>query len=64
MTRRTFPSRAASHGTALGFLHRTDRPPAHTALPRRTAGDPVQQVTDAFGAVATRLLGPAPAVLT
>ena len=44
MTRRTFPGHAASHGTALGFLHRTDRPPAHTALPRRTAGDPVQQV--------------------
>lgn len=56
MTRRTFPGHAASHGTALGFLHRTDRPPTHTALPRRSAGDPVQQVTDAFDSVATRLL--------
>lgn len=56
MTRRTYPGHAASHGTALGFLHRTDRPPTHTALPRRTAGDPVQQVTDAFDSVASRLL--------
>ena len=55
MTRHAYPGHPASPGTALGVLHRTDRPRTHSALPRRTAGDPAAQVTDAFDAVAARL---------
>ncbi|MFJ9906538.1 phosphoenolpyruvate--protein phosphotransferase [Streptomyces sp. NPDC101152] len=54
--RRTYTGHAAAPGTALGFVHRTDRPPARTALPHRTGGDPARQITDAFDAVAARLL--------
>ncbi|MFF4548517.1 phosphoenolpyruvate--protein phosphotransferase [Streptomyces sp. NPDC001435] len=54
--RRTYTGHAAAPGTALGFVHRTDRPPARTALPHRTSGNPTRQITDAFDAVATRLL--------
>jgi phosphoenolpyruvate-protein kinase (PTS system EI component) len=54
--RRTYTGHAAAPGTALGVVHRTDRPPTRTALPHRTCGDPMRQITDAFDAVATRLL--------
>ncbi|WP_214103895.1 putative PEP-binding protein [Acrocarpospora catenulata] len=56
MIRRAYIGHTAAFGTALGFLHRTDRPPTPTLLPRRTSGDPAQQIVDAFDAVATRLL--------
>jgi phosphoenolpyruvate-protein kinase (PTS system EI component) len=56
MIRRTYAGHTAAPGIALGFLHRTDRPPTSTALPHRTSGDPAQQITDAFDAIATRLL--------
>ncbi|MCQ4081748.1 PEP-utilizing enzyme [Streptomyces sp. RB6PN25] len=56
MTRRTYPGRLASGGIALGFLHRTDRPHTRTTLPHRTSGDAIHQITDAFDAVAARLL--------
>jgi phosphocarrier protein FPr len=54
--RRTYTGHTAAPGTALGVVHRTDRPPTRTALPHRVGGDPTQQITDAFDAVATRLL--------
>ncbi|MBC2907419.1 phosphoenolpyruvate--protein phosphotransferase [Streptomyces cupreus] len=54
--RRTCTGRAAAPGIALGVVHRTDRPLTRTPLPHRTGGDPAQQITDAFDAVATRLL--------
>ncbi|WP_367318209.1 phosphoenolpyruvate--protein phosphotransferase [Streptomyces sp. HUAS ZL42] len=54
--RRTYTGHAAAPGTALGVVHCTDRPPTRTALPHRAGGDPTQQITDAFDAVATRLL--------
>ncbi|MGP3923721.1 putative PEP-binding protein [Streptomyces sp. 8N616] len=54
--RRTYAGHPAAPGIALGFIHRTDRPPVRTALPQRTSGDPAQQITDAFDAVAARLL--------
>lgn len=54
--RRTYTGHAAAPGTALGVVHRTDRPLTRTALPQRIGGDPTQQITDAFDAVATRLL--------
>ncbi|KAB1147160.1 phosphoenolpyruvate--protein phosphotransferase [Streptomyces luteolifulvus] len=54
--RRTYTGHAAAPGTALGVVHRTDRPPTTTALPHRAGGDPEQQITDAFDAVAARLL--------
>jgi phosphocarrier protein FPr len=53
--RRTYIGHTAAPGIALGFVHRTDRPPTRTVLPHRTSGDPTQQITDAFDAVATRL---------
>lgn len=53
---RTYTGYAAAPGIALGFVHRTDRPLTRTALPHRAGGDPTQQITDAFDAVATRLL--------
>lgn len=56
MTRRTYHGHAASTGIALGLLHRTDRPTARTPLPHRSSGDPEKQITEAFDAVATRLL--------
>jgi phosphoenolpyruvate-protein kinase (PTS system EI component) len=55
MTRQSFAGQAAAPGIALGLLHRIDVPPA-LLLPQRTTGDPVQQVTDAFDAVAGQLL--------
>ncbi|MFI5688654.1 phosphoenolpyruvate--protein phosphotransferase [Streptomyces sp. NPDC051636] len=54
--RRTYTGHAAAPGMALGFVHRTDRPLTRTALPHRAGGDPMQQITDAFDAVAARLL--------
>ncbi|MET7615629.1 putative PEP-binding protein [Streptomyces sp. NPDC005408] len=54
--RRTYTGHTAAPGIALGFLHRTDRPLTRSALPHRTGGDPEQQITDAFDAVAARLL--------
>ncbi|MFK4227953.1 phosphoenolpyruvate--protein phosphotransferase [Streptomyces sp. NPDC019890] len=54
--RHTYAGNTAAPGIALGFVHRTDRPPTRTVLPHRTSGDPRQQITDAFDAVATRLL--------
>jgi phosphoenolpyruvate-protein kinase (PTS system EI component) len=47
-----YPGRAASRGTALGHLYRTDRPLTGSLQPH---ADPVRQVTDAFDAVAARL---------
>ncbi|MER5510540.1 putative PEP-binding protein [Streptomyces sp. NPDC002766] len=54
--RRTYAGHVAAPGTALGFVHRTDRPLTKTALPQRAGGDPTEQITDAFDAVAARLL--------
>ncbi|MEV8432108.1 phosphoenolpyruvate--protein phosphotransferase [Streptomyces chartreusis] len=54
--RRTYTGQAAAPGTALGVVHRADRPHARTALPHRTSGDHTEQITDGFDAVATRLL--------
>jgi phosphoenolpyruvate-protein kinase (PTS system EI component) len=54
--RRAYAGHTAAPGIALGFLHRTDRSPSRTALPHRTSGNPEQQITDAFDAVAARLL--------
>jgi phosphocarrier protein FPr len=54
--RRTYTGHTAAPGIALGFVHRTDRPPTSSVLPHRTGGDPVRQITDAFDAVAARLL--------
>lgn len=54
--RHTFTGQVAAPGTALGVVHRTDRPFTRTALPHRGGGDPAQQITDAFDAVAARLL--------
>ncbi|WP_406331733.1 phosphoenolpyruvate--protein phosphotransferase [Streptomyces sp. NBC_00203] len=54
--RRTYTGHTAAPGIALGFVHRTDRPPTRTVLPHRASGDPTQQITDAFDAIATRLL--------
>ncbi|GAA3828380.1 hypothetical protein GCM10022403_072060 [Streptomyces coacervatus] len=56
MSRRAYTGRTAAFGTALGFLHRTDRTPTPTLLPHRVGGDPARQITDAFDAVATSLL--------
>ncbi|MEU6251489.1 putative PEP-binding protein [Streptomyces sp. NPDC047043] len=56
MTRHTYTGHTAAFGTALGFLHRTDRPPTPALLPQRAGGDPARQITDAFDAVATNLL--------
>jgi phosphoenolpyruvate-protein kinase (PTS system EI component) len=54
MSRTAFHGHLASPGTALGFAHRTDR--ARPApLPHRRAGDPVQQITDAFDGIAGQL---------
>ncbi|MEV0186393.1 phosphoenolpyruvate-utilizing N-terminal domain-containing protein, partial [Streptomyces sp. NPDC050625] len=54
--RRTYTGHVAAPGTALGVVHRTDRPLAPAPLPQRAGGDPTEQITDAFDAVATRLL--------
>ncbi|WP_406733548.1 phosphoenolpyruvate--protein phosphotransferase [Streptomyces sp. NBC_01794] len=54
--RRTYEGRTAAAGTALGFLRRTDRPAIRSSLPQPTSGDGAQQITDAFDAVAARLL--------
>ncbi|MGW3667066.1 phosphoenolpyruvate--protein phosphotransferase [Streptomyces sp. NPDC005141] len=54
--RHTYAGHTAAPGIALGFLHRTDHSPSRTALPHRTSGDAARQITDAFDAVATRLL--------
>ncbi|MFI1168220.1 phosphoenolpyruvate--protein phosphotransferase [Streptomyces sp. NPDC020801] len=54
--RRTYAGHAAAPGIALGVVHRTDRPLTRTALPHRAGGDHTEQITDAFDAVATRLL--------
>ncbi|MFI6283706.1 putative PEP-binding protein [Streptomyces sp. NPDC051018] len=54
--RRTYEGRTAASGTALGFLCRTDRPTTRGPLPQRTGGDPSEQITGAFDAVAARLL--------
>jgi phosphocarrier protein FPr len=54
--RRTYTGHAAAPGTALGVVHRTDRPLTPAPLPHRAGGDPPEQITDAFDAVATRLL--------
>jgi phosphoenolpyruvate-protein kinase (PTS system EI component) len=81
--RRAYPGRSASGGSALGFLYRTDRPPARTETGPpdtradartdartddrtdartndrtgdRTGGDAARRVTEAFDAVAARLL--------
>jgi phosphoenolpyruvate-protein kinase (PTS system EI component) len=54
--RRTYTGHAAAPGIALGVVHRTDRPLTRTALPHRAGGDPTQKITDAFDAVAARLL--------
>ncbi|MFF4506221.1 phosphoenolpyruvate--protein phosphotransferase [Streptomyces sp. NPDC001401] len=54
--RRAYTGHAAAPGTALGIVHRTDRPLTTTALPHRADGDPTQQITDAFDAIAARLL--------
>ncbi|MGI5404895.1 phosphoenolpyruvate--protein phosphotransferase [Streptomyces sp. CA-135486] len=54
--RHTYAGHTAAPGIALGFLHRTDRPLTRTVLPHRTSGDAAQQITDAFDAVAARLL--------
>ncbi|MFF3400758.1 phosphoenolpyruvate--protein phosphotransferase [Streptomyces sp. NPDC002659] len=56
MIRRTYAGHTAAPGIALGFLHRTDRPLTRVVLPQRTSGDAAQQITDAFDAVAARLL--------
>lgn len=48
----SYPGRAASPGTALGHLYRTDRP-LTGPVPR--GADPVRQVADAFDQVAGRL---------
>jgi phosphocarrier protein FPr len=50
-----FTGRAASAGTAVGVLHRTDRP-LPTALPWNGIGDPATQITEAFQGVAADLL--------
>ncbi|GLZ35003.1 hypothetical protein Lesp02_71900 [Lentzea sp. NBRC 105346] len=55
MTRLRFSGRAASPGTAVGVLHRTDRP-QDTALPWNVLGNPVTQITEAFQAVSADLL--------
>jgi phosphoenolpyruvate-protein kinase (PTS system EI component) len=54
MSRQVFNGAPASSGVALGFAHRTDRAQAES-LPRRTTGDPVREITDAFDAVAHRM---------
>ncbi|MGW2422879.1 phosphoenolpyruvate--protein phosphotransferase [Streptomyces sp. NPDC001709] len=54
--RRIYTGHAAAPGIALGVVHRTDRPLTRRALPHRAGGDPTQQITDAFDAVAARLL--------
>ncbi|MEU6554425.1 putative PEP-binding protein [Streptomyces sp. NPDC046915] len=54
--RRAYTGQVAAPGTALGVVHRTDRPPTRTALPHRADGDPTRQIAEAFDAVATRLL--------
>lgn len=54
--RLTYQGHTAAPGTALGLLRRTDRPAARSSLPQRTNGDGAQQITDAFDAVAARLL--------
>lgn len=56
MIRHTYAGNTAAPGIALGFLHRTDRPLTRAVLPQRTSGDAAQQITDAFDAVAARLL--------
>lgn len=56
MIRHTYAGHTAAPGIALGFLHRTDRPLTRAVLPHRTGGDAAQQITDAFDAVAARLL--------
>jgi phosphoenolpyruvate-protein kinase (PTS system EI component) len=56
MNRQTYRGQTASPGIALGVLHHLDLPP-DSHLPRRpTAGDPVDQVSSAFDAVAGDLL--------
>jgi multiphosphoryl transfer protein len=57
VSRRRFPGRAASPGTAVGVLHRTDRPPSSTVDGQ--PADPAGSLTEAFEAVAARLLGTA-----
>ncbi|MEV4128631.1 putative PEP-binding protein [Nocardia sp. NPDC049707] len=54
MSGNVFSGHLASAGTALGFAHRTDRDYT-TTLPHRSTGNPVQQITDAFDAVARNL---------
>ncbi|MFD5425441.1 phosphoenolpyruvate--protein phosphotransferase [Streptomyces sp. NPDC127084] len=54
--RLTYKGHTAAAGTALGFLRRTDRPATRSPQPQRTSVDGAQQITDAFDAVAARLL--------
>ena len=54
--RQTYTGHAAAPGIALGVVHRADRPLTRSVLPQRAGGDPAQQITDAFDAVAARLL--------
>jgi phosphocarrier protein FPr len=55
VNRLRFTGRAASPGTAVGVLHRTDRP-LPTALPWNGIGNPATQITEAFQGVAADLL--------
>ncbi|MDT7788957.1 MAG: multiphosphoryl transfer protein [Pseudonocardiales bacterium] len=55
MNHQRFTGRAASPGTAIGVLHRTDRPQP-TALPWNVIGNPVTQITETFQHVAADLL--------
>ncbi|MET9630679.1 putative PEP-binding protein [Lentzea sp. NPDC006480] len=55
MNQLRFSGRAASPGTAVGVLHRTDRP-LPTALPWNGIGNPATQITEAFQGVAADLL--------
>jgi phosphoenolpyruvate-protein kinase (PTS system EI component) len=55
MSRRTFSGVPASPGTALGLLRHIGQPPAVTEYQPAT-GDPVEDVTGAFDAVAAQLL--------
>lgn len=54
MNRRVFAGVSASAGVALGLAYRTDRVVEHLRL-RRSTGDPVRDITEAFDAVAERL---------
>lgn len=54
MSSTVFTGQSASGGTALGFAYRTDRGTGDR-LPHRRSGNPVEQVSAAFDAVATRM---------